>query len=208
MKVREKNEEDAETQIQETSTLPSRRAERLTIGDNFLDGFIVVVCCVQGGTVAPPCGKVSVGQLQSKENEDRGESKADVQTCRKDVVVERPPSTVLVSDKLVKDITDDTPGNVVERGCGRDQSGTTKDDGRVEVLDVAPWEHARTKVDDNRQQHAGNEEVKHRVVQLAWAKDTLGANGTPNNTGIEKDATVGAGEMVLLGLRAHVFDGA
>ena len=39
------------------------------------------------------------------------------------------------ADDIVEDEPDDRPGHVVERGCGRDETGAVEDDGEVDVLD-------------------------------------------------------------------------
>ena len=70
------------------------------------------------------------------------------------------------ADDIVEDEPDDRPGHVVERGCGRDETGAVEDDGEVDVLEERVWPLERDEVADERQ-GGTNEEEEHKPA--AWS---------------------------------------
>lgn len=119
-----------------------------------------------------------------------------------------PPTSPAVTDELVEDETDDTPGEIVKRSSGRNQSATTEDNGGVEVADGGLGPGTGTKVDDDRESSTSEPEPHHVGVHLARGENTLRSNDTPDNGSVEEDTTVGAAKVVSLILRADIGNSA
>lgn len=181
--------------------LPRRRSEG---NAGHLDSVVRSIHGVDGDLGSPPAGHFVVPQRQSNENQDCRQSETDVQSCTKDIVVVHPPAAPAVTNELVEDKADDTPGEVVEGSSGRDQSATTEDDGGVEVADGGLGPGTGTEVDHDRKNSTGEPEPHHVGIHLTRGEDTLRSNDTPDNGGVEKYTTVGAAEMVGLGLGADI----
>jgi len=88
---------------------------------------------LQGPVVAPPLGTVHVGQIQCKENQQRGYDETTIQRCRSDIVVLQPPTVVASADEIVEDNADDSPAEVDVDSGGREQANTSKDDWRTDI---------------------------------------------------------------------------
>lgn len=184
--------------------LPRGRSER---DAGHLDSFIRSIQGVGSNIGSPPFSHLVVPERQGDEDQDGGQGETDVQTSTKHVIVVHPPSSPAVTDELVEDVTDDTPGEVVEGSGGRNQCATTENDRSAEVADGGLGPGAGTKVDQDRKEGTGEPEPHHVGVQLARREDTLRSNDTPDDGSVEKDTTVGAREMVLLGLAADIANG-
>ena len=115
---------------------------------------------------------------------------------------------VFVLDVFVEEPADGSPGEIVERGRGRQLAGAGEDDGGVEVADVRFGPGPGAEVEENRGEGADDPEVHQGGVDLPGGEDAAGADEAPDDGGVEEDTAVGAGEMRDLSRRAHVFDGA
>lgn len=133
-----------------TSTdLPVPGAKILSRRHLLLNGGIQEIHRVGGCRVPPPIRRRLVGQIETQEDNNSGNGKADVHASGSDVVEAHPPATVLVHDVFVKHVADDTPREVVERRGRRDSPRAAENQRRGQVADVGLGEHASADVDDD-----------------------------------------------------------
>ncbi len=109
---------------------------------------------------------------------------------------------------LIEHIPHDPPRKVVERGRRRDVAAAAKDQRRGQVSEVGAGEGASEGVEDDGSEGAGQPEVLEVGVDGARGEDALRSDETPDDGCVEKDAAVGAVELVGLVLGANVRDGA
>lgn len=189
-----------------SASRPSRGAESLAFWQSNLNGGVRGIHGVSGDVGTPPRWETCVGQLKREEDQDGTQRQADVQSCRQNVGVVHPPSAPAVADVSVEDKTCDTPGEVVQRRRGGNQSRTAEDDGRLEVPDDTLRPVASTEVDCNGQNGAREEEPHETGIYLTGRKHPGGADDTPNDGSVEEYAAVGAGVVVGLMWVADALD--
>lgn len=143
--------------------LPSGRSKR---DSRHLDSVIRSIHGVDGNLGSPPAGHLVVPQRQGDENQDSRQGKTNVQSGTKHVVVVHPPAAPAVTDPLVEDEADNTPGEIVEGSGRRNQSATTEDDRSIKVADGGLGPGTGTKVDQDRKESTGEPEPHHVGVQL------------------------------------------
>lgn len=147
-------------------------------------------------------------QNQRKEDDERGNVQARVQTRRRDVVVLGPPPAELAFQKAVEKNPHGGPAQVNVHGGRRDLPGAAKDERPVQVADVAAREPAGREPGEHRQRGAEEPVPLQRGVDAAGAKDATGPNDTPYDGGGVEDAGTGAGVAVGLVGVADAGDGA
>ncbi len=108
---------------------------------------------------------------------------------------------------LVKHIPHDPPRKVIERSSRRNLAAAAENKRGRKVAKVGAGERAREGVEEDGSERAGQPEVLEIGVDGARGEDALGADETPDDGGVEEDATVGAVELVGLVLGANVCDG-
>lgn len=131
--------------------------------------------------IAPPLRGINPLHRQSKEDEERGKRQAQVQAGRRQEVGAAPPSEVALLDPKLKDKADDAPGEVVERGGGRDGSRAAKEEWRDEVFDWGFGVPLGKVVDDDGGDGTDDEEEEEAGVDLAGRKYSPWTDEAPDN---------------------------
>jgi hypothetical protein len=131
--------------------------------------------------IAPPPRGINPLHRQSKEDEERGQRQAQVQAGRRQEVGAAPPPEVALLDPELKDEADDAPGEVVERGGGRDGSRAAKEERRDEVFDWGFGIPLGGVVDDDGGDGAENEEEEEAGVNLARREHSPWADEAPDD---------------------------
>jgi len=108
----------------------------------------------------------------------------------------------------IEHIPDDAPCEVVERCGGRYLVRPAEDERKGDVFDRCAREHAREYVDEYWSEDAGEPEPLQVCVETSDGEDALRANQSPDYGCVEKDAAIGAVELVGLVFGADVLDGA
>lgn len=111
-------------------------------------------------------------------------------------------------DNLVEDCADEAPCGVGHGGRGRNESGSTEDDGSVDVPEVALGPLASSNVDDYWETGTEKEEPHHRVVKTTATKQSTWSDDSPDDRGGKEHMCVGARVVVCLMRCAHAFNGA
>jgi len=87
----------------------------------------------------------------------------------------------------LEDETDDTPGNVIDSGSGRDKTRTREDNREVNVLKDGVRVAACDEVGNARGDGSNKEEEKETIVDLTFGELTSRSDNTPYNGGRSKD---------------------
>ena len=108
------------------------------------------------------------------------------------------------SYNILEDKSNDGPGDVVDGGCGRDETGSVENDGPVDIAEEAVGPFQRRGPCDGGQESADEEEEDKSVVDLSLAELMSGADDTPDDGCGTKHFCARADEAIGLGGRAHV----
>jgi len=150
--------------------------------------------------------RCSLREIQSEENNDRGDEETSVQTGGRDVVVLHPPSSVLALDEPVEGKANDAPAEVDVYGRGWDPAGSSEHEWPVHISEPGTRPFARHQVTGDRECGTDKPEPLQDSVNLTWAENTSWANGTPyDGCGVE-DSSTWAGVLILLVVIADVWN--
>lgn len=153
----------------------------LTLCHNGLDGSILRIHGGGHDGVTPPHRRFNIIQRKSKENEERAERKAQIQSTARQVIQARPPAEIALANDFLEDEANDSPGQVVERSSRRDGSRTTEDKRRHEILDGRLGELTGAEVEDDGNDGTDAEEPEEGGVDLPRGEDTSWADETPDH---------------------------
>ncbi|KFX87945.1 hypothetical protein V490_07934, partial [Pseudogymnoascus sp. VKM F-3557] len=134
-----------------------------------LHGRILAVECIRHDVYAPPARELLLGQRHREKHDDQAECKAKIHTSRGEVVVIVPPAAEAAADEVVEDQADDHPGDVRQRGRGRDETHAAEDERRGDVAHLALGEHARQRVEEARHATRADDAEDDRGVEGAAA---------------------------------------
>jgi len=147
-----------------------------------------------------------LGELEAEEyNNDRARQPS-VESRGEYVIVLAPPGEMTSPNNVLEDESDKRPGYVVDRGRGRDGTGTREDDGEVDVLEDGIGVPPCDKVWNPRCDSSNKEEEGERVVELTLGELESWPNDAPDDRGGSEHLSGRADESVLLFRMAHSFD--
>lgn len=164
-----------------------------------LNGRILEVHGRGDDVVAPPGRRVDAVEGEGEENDEGAQREAEVEPGARQKVEPAPPAEVALLDQVLEDEADDAPGQVVERGGGRDGPGAAKDDGGDEVADGRLGPAPGGQVKEHGEDGADPEKDKEARVDLARGEHAGGAEETPDDggwLGNKLVLTVAAGALV------------
>jgi len=176
----------------------SGRTEDL-VAANHLSGVGGTAGTIQSGTdnsSTPVVRHALAWELDTEEDDDGAQRKTNVPGGRGDVVVLHPPTTVSVTDELVKgpahhDVTQDVHSRV-----GRNITEAGKDQRHADLANQRySREDTSEAVNHNWSHEAGNPEVLEALVDSTRRKDVLGSNGAPNYGCVVEGLDGSAGEL-------------
>jgi len=104
----------------------------------------------------------------------------------------------------LEDETNNTPCDIVDSGCGRNESGPAENDREVEIADPAVRPSLLGEPRNDRTNGADKEEPEQSVVYLAIGELALRADDTPDYRGSPEHLRTGANETIFLRDTAHV----
>lgn len=155
---------------------------------------------------APPVGEVLVAETHAQADDHDCEGVTNVQSSGNKVVVTGPPSREVSAENDVEDDTNDNVcPEVVEGGRGNHGS-STKDNGPDNVTNGAARVAAGNEILNDRHGKSNEPEVVDPGERRAGTKHAAGSNNTPDDTGVEESASVGASQTLLLSLSTDSFN--
>ena len=131
--------------------------------------------------VSPPVWRFDIAHCKRKEDEQCAQCQSQVQPRAGQVVQSRPPSEVFCPDILLEHISDDTPGEIVERCCWRDGGCSPKEQRCHEVLDGGFGPFAGGEIEDYGSYCTDEKEPEEPGVHLAWREDSCRTDETPDD---------------------------
>jgi hypothetical protein len=180
------------------------------VGETLRDNTSVIGIGID--SVAPPdldgvdTDRAILGVLKDEEDEYRRNGNTRVESGGEYVVVLGPPAEVPSSNNVVEDEADDSSRDIIDGCSWRHVTGTSEDDGHVDVFPERVGPLASENPRDGRGDGTDEEEVDQGMVHLAGREHVGGTNDTPNDRGSSEHSGRQANEAVILSNLTHALD--